>query len=62
MYVCYCRAVTDDVIKDAIDEGARSIAELAQQCGAGGRCKGCWPALQELIAERSARTLSTTAS
>lgn len=51
MYVCYCQAVTDHVIKDAIGRGARSISELASECGAGDRCRGCWPALQELLAD-----------
>ncbi len=58
MFVCYCRAVTDDVIRDAVDRGARTIADLARECGAGARCRGCWPALQELIAEGSDRPLA----
>jgi bacterioferritin-associated ferredoxin len=49
MYVCSCRAVTDRTVKAAIASGARTIDDLAERCGAGGRCGGCWPALTELL-------------
>lgn len=51
MYICHCRAVTDRTIRAAIQSGAGSVAEVAHRCGAGSRCGGCWPALQELLAE-----------
>jgi bacterioferritin-associated ferredoxin len=62
MYVCYCRSVTDHEVRDAIDRGARSIPQLAENCGAGARCRGCWPALHELIAEGSERPLAASSS
>jgi bacterioferritin-associated ferredoxin len=51
VYVCHCRAVTDREVRAAIDAGAKSIHALAEATGAGGRCRGCWPSLLELLAE-----------
>ncbi|MDP9386609.1 MAG: (2Fe-2S)-binding protein [Actinomycetota bacterium] len=51
MFVCHCRAVTDGVIRGAIEAGAADAGTLARQCGAGSRCGGCWPALEALLAE-----------
>ena len=41
MYVCGCRAVTDHEVRDAVQAGARSAAEVAVRCGAGSRCGNC---------------------
>ena len=50
MIVCHCRAVSDRVIRSAIEQGAAHEHELADRCeGAGARCGGCLPALQRLL-------------
>ena len=49
MYVCQCRAVTDRAVRAAIDDGARTIEDLARCSSAGSGCGGCWPALMELL-------------
>lgn len=49
MIVCSCRAVTDRTVHAAIASGAETIDEVANRCGAGGRCGGCWPELERLI-------------
>ena len=41
MYVCGCRAVTDREVHEAVQDGARSAAEVADRCGAGSRCGNC---------------------
>ena len=51
MYVCSCRAVTDRTVDAAIASGARAVDEITLRCGAGARCRGCWPALERLLAE-----------
>jgi len=51
--ICSCRAVSDRTVRAAVASGAESIDEVAARCGAGGRCGGCWPALAELLHERS---------
>jgi bacterioferritin-associated ferredoxin len=52
MYVCSCRVVTDRAVKTAINAGARSIEEIAELCSAGSGCRGCWPELAKLLADR----------
>jgi NAD(P)H-nitrite reductase large subunit len=47
--VCSCRVVSDRAVVAAIDEGASTVEDLVARCQAGGRCGGCWPALQRLL-------------
>jgi bacterioferritin-associated ferredoxin len=54
--VCSCRTVTDRTVDAAIASGAHGIEDLAERCGAGSRCGGCWPELERLIHEHQART------
>jgi assimilatory nitrate reductase electron transfer subunit len=49
VYICHCKAVTDESIRSAIHCGARTIDEVSAQCRAGTGCRGCWPALFELL-------------
>lgn len=55
MNVCSCHAVTDRTIDAAIASGASTVGEVIQRCSAGGRCGGCWPALQRLLDQHDAR-------
>jgi bacterioferritin-associated ferredoxin len=50
MIVCHCHALNDRTIRAAIQDGADE-EELAQRCGAGGKCGGCLPGLRRLLAE-----------
>ena len=49
MLVCSCKAVSDRTVNAAIASGARTIDDLANRCGAGAKCGGCWPTLAELL-------------
>ena len=55
MFVCSCRGVTDRTIDATIAAGATSIDDVATRCGAGSDCGGCWPTLQQLLAEHEDR-------
>jgi len=55
MYVCSCRAVTDRTVQAAVAAGAHDVEEIADRCGAGSRCGGCWPELERLLAEQRER-------
>jgi bacterioferritin-associated ferredoxin len=55
MYVCSCRGVTDRTVCAAVVAGARTVDDLADRCGAGARCGGCWPELERLLAEQRDR-------
>ncbi len=50
MLVCHCRRVNDRAIAATVDEGARSVVDVAARCGAGSRCGGCWSTIRELLA------------
>jgi nitrite reductase (NADH) large subunit len=59
MYVCHCRAVTDHTIEhEVLERGATTIEDLAECCGAGSECGGCWPALEELLDQYLSRELA----
>ncbi len=52
MYVCVCRAVTEDKVKAAIDAGARSVEEVTGACCAGDDCGSCHGMIEDLIEKR----------
>jgi bacterioferritin-associated ferredoxin len=41
MYVCICRAVTENEVHDCIAGGARSARQVRDTTGAGGDCGSC---------------------
>ncbi|MGQ0805293.1 MAG: (2Fe-2S)-binding protein [Actinomycetota bacterium] len=49
--VCHCRAVSDRVIRAAIECGADREEHLGDRCDAGRRCGGCLPTLRRLLEE-----------
>ncbi len=51
--ICHCRGVNDVAVTEAIDGGACTVDELADECGIGAECGGCRPALAELISART---------
>jgi bacterioferritin-associated ferredoxin len=54
MRVCHCSNVSHQAIRDALGAGASTLDEIAERTGAGVRCKGCLPAVEELLAEHRA--------
>jgi bacterioferritin-associated ferredoxin len=55
MIVCSCRAVSDRTIGAAMAAGATCVDSITAKCGAGGRCGGCWPELERLLADHASR-------
>ncbi len=51
MIVCLCKGVSCGTIRQSIQEGASSVAEIARACGAGTDCGGCETMLEELLEE-----------
>jgi bacterioferritin-associated ferredoxin len=49
MYVCVCLAVTDSTIREAVEDGARTIACVTRRCGAGGDCGACHATIEDMI-------------
>ena len=54
MLVCHCQRICDRTIRKSIRDGACSVEEVAEACGAGSRCGGCRPAIGALVDEHCA--------
>ena len=55
MYVCVCNAVTENAIREAVDNGVRSLAELRLHTGCSmtcGTCRDLAEAVLRTVAER----------
>ena len=55
MYVCLCRGITDQDIKDAIANGAESYREIRDQLDLGTCCGRCVPEARAIISEEVAQ-------
>ena len=49
VYVCLCKAASDTAVKTAIAEGARTVEEVGDACGAGTGCGACRPMIHEML-------------
>jgi bacterioferritin-associated ferredoxin len=41
MYACICNSVSDTQIRQAVEQGARSVGDLSSRLGVGGQCGRC---------------------
>ena len=61
MYICICNAVTDRQIRNAVDDGARSVDDLHRLLSVGSQCGNCKDCakqcLKEALAARDATSL-----
>jgi bacterioferritin-associated ferredoxin len=53
--ICSCKAVTDRTVDAVVASGATSLCSIADKCGAGARCGGCWPELERRLAACAGR-------
>lgn len=49
MYVCLCTGTTDRQIKQAVFEGARSLAELREELGVASQCGQCSRLTKQIV-------------
>ncbi|NQD37199.1 bacterioferritin-associated ferredoxin [Permianibacter sp. IMCC34836] len=49
MYVCLCKAVTDRQIREAVEQGASSMRDLARELGVATQCGKCGCDARELL-------------
>ena len=49
MYVCLCKVASDRDVKVAIDQGARTVDQVGDACGAGTGCGACRPMIHEML-------------
>lgn len=51
MYVCICRAVTEQEIRDAIELGAHTLHALRKHLGVSTECGKCAPEVRRILKE-----------
>lgn len=56
MFVCICRAVTEDEVHDYCSAGARTVDAISERCGAGEGCGTCLDRLHQIVTERTTVT------
>ena len=49
MYLCICKAVSDQQIRQAIREGVRTVGEISTRFGAGTECGKCLESISEYV-------------
>ncbi len=49
MYICLCRAITDDEIKQAISSGSNCVEALQHELGVSTQCGQCLESVQEIL-------------
>jgi bacterioferritin-associated ferredoxin len=51
MYVCLCRAVSDRQIREAVEQGARTMRELQRGLGVASGCGRCGRCAMQVLRE-----------
>lgn len=51
MFVCICRAVTEDEVHEYVADGCATADAIGERCGAGEGCGTCLERLQEILSE-----------
>lgn len=60
MYVCLCTGVTSDQIQEAINNGAKSAAEITALTGAGSNCGSCLTTVISMMLEAQPVTIESS--
>ena len=56
--VCVCHPTSDRDLEAVIDDGARTLQEIGQRCGAGTGCGACVDELRDRLASKGANGCS----
>jgi len=51
MYVCICRAITDNQIREEVRQGASTLREVGQRLGVASQCGKCGKHARSVIRE-----------
>ncbi|MDN5764896.1 MAG: (2Fe-2S)-binding protein [Humibacillus sp.] len=51
MIICQCKAINDETVERAVDDGARTLAQVCQATGAGQDCGSCVFTLKRVVCE-----------
>ena len=52
MYVCICNGITENQVRTAIDQGARSVRDLNRELGVGGECGKCTCVARKIVRQQ----------
>ena len=55
MYVCLCKGITDNQIKDAVCGGATTLRKVRKQLGAMSQCGKCAVLTKEIVEDTLAQ-------
>ncbi|MGE0548921.1 MAG: bacterioferritin-associated ferredoxin [Kofleriaceae bacterium] len=58
MLICLCHPTSDRDVDAAIDEGARTVQDIARRCGAGSGCGACIEELRDRLNAKGANNCS----
>lgn len=56
MFVCICENITCSEVRDAVDQGARSVRDLNRELAVGSQCGKCVCAARKVMKEHLAET------
>lgn len=62
MIACHCNVVRAEEIRSEVRLGASTVEVVAARCGAGARCGGCHPTIEQLIVDETERARSGTSA
>jgi bacterioferritin-associated ferredoxin len=62
VYVCLCYGISNHEVQNIIQEGALTVEDVQQQCGAGLGCGCCLEEIKYLIEKENAAVLQGTKS
>lgn len=51
MVVCHCLRINDQLIARIAEDPTITTDDVTAECGAGGRCGGCRPSIDAIIAQ-----------
>jgi bacterioferritin-associated ferredoxin len=60
MIVCHCEVVSDREVRESIDDGARTLAQVCGATGAGRNCGGCVFSLKRLLCQHGGSISATS--
>lgn len=49
MYLCICKAVSDQQIRQAVEQGVRTMGDVSARFGVGIECGKCLDAIREVL-------------
>lgn len=60
MYICLCKGITDNQIRDAVDNGATRFGQVRRELGLASQCGKCGITAREIFNQSMERTIDST--